>query len=240
MAQKMTEADSSGIVSRLSGRQREVLETMGVDLWQLRQPSCHLDTVPTTQPNTTEINKGQRSVDALAVSVAMGTDSEIDQQAHPHNRADTIDSGEWLVASDGNPDSDCWFVCDCGARSDPNVLNGPNPQAKLLHAICTAVGVSADEIMTVSLQSNVASPSSPESHLKQILADRQPANIMLFGERAARALLGTDKNLTMLRQEQYRLSAGNTILGVTYDLYHLLQHPENKRKVWQDICRMLH
>ncbi|HEY3300768.1 MAG TPA: hypothetical protein VGJ90_08350 [Methylophilaceae bacterium] len=61
-----------------------------------------------------------------------------------------------------------------------------------------------------------------------------PASVILvFGERAAQSLLMTDVSLDDLRGKVHAVQGCSAV--VTYHPAHLLQHPKDKAKSWQDL-----
>ncbi len=66
------------------------------------------------------------------------------------------------------------------------------------------------------------------------IVDIQAKVIVALGESVSQTLLKTQKPLENLRGKLHAI--GHTQLLVTLDLAHLLNHPLDKAKVWQDLC----
>ena len=73
--------------------------------------------------------------------------------------------------------------------------------------------------------------------LRRQIALLQPRILLVFGERVGQILLGDDAiSLAEMRRTPAKY-AGIPVV-VTYDAQHLLNFPESKYEVWQDLCRI--
>ncbi|MFZ6800359.1 uracil-DNA glycosylase family protein [Undibacterium sp. Di24W] len=73
--------------------------------------------------------------------------------------------------------------------------------------------------------------------IKQI-SSVQPQIVLVFGEQLGRILLGRENDEGDMRQMQHAYQRIPVV--VTYDAHFLLEHPESKYAVWQDLCKVKH
>lgn len=62
----------------------------------------------------------------------------------------------------------------------------------------------------------------------------QPKLVLLVGRLAVRSVLHTDQPIGRLRGTAHRVQ--NTLAVVTYPPEHLIRHPQDKAKAWEDLC----
>ena len=62
----------------------------------------------------------------------------------------------------------------------------------------------------------------------------QPKLVLLVGRIAVRSVLQTDQPIGRLRGTEH--AAQNTLAVVTYPPEHLIRHPQDKAKAWEDLC----
>lgn len=62
----------------------------------------------------------------------------------------------------------------------------------------------------------------------------QPKLVLLVGRIAVRSVLQTDQPIGRLRGTVHRVQ--NTLAVVTYPPEHLIRHPQDKAKAWEDLC----
>ena len=62
----------------------------------------------------------------------------------------------------------------------------------------------------------------------------QPKLVLLVGRIAVRSVLQTDQPIGRLRGTAHPVQ--NTLAVVTYPPEHLVRHPQDKAKAWEDLC----
>jgi DNA polymerase len=84
--------------------------------------------------------------------------------------------------------------------------------------------------LNIKLLADVVAPD-------QLLENHHPKAIVLFGEKVAQAVLAIVEPLEELRGIE--LDFNEHACVATYDMQHLIEHVEDKRKAWQDLCMAL-
>ncbi len=120
------------------------------------------------------------------------------------------------------------------------------PSGELLTKILDAIQIDRDEVyITHIVKCRPPGNRNPEvdeiaacaPFLQQQIACVQPKIICALGECAAQALLQSEASLSQLRGRfyDYGESRGEIRVMPTYHPVYLLQYPEHKRAVWQDM-----
>ena len=198
---------------RWTERQRAMLREMGVRLWE-REPVL-----------VTEVATEEAEVDAASAVVPMPIADR--PAATPTPSPSTpldpeeaqLPAADWLIV--GEP-------LDGGA--------GQGNETLLLDNMLRAIGIGRDGA-TRSLRASylgVVEPTAGAARLRSAIEIVRPACIVALGRGAAQALLGTDEPLGSLRGRRHE-HAGVPVF-VTCPLAFLLRHPDEKVKVWADLC----
>jgi len=118
---------------------------------------------------------------------------------------------------------------------------------KLLDEMLRSIGLDRSEVYIANVLKcrppDNRDPTAEEaSHCRDHL-DRQielldPRVILAVGRVAAHHLLNTDAPLGQLRGKMHSLKDGRLPLLVTYHPAYLLRSPSQKRKAWEDLCRV--
>jgi uracil-DNA glycosylase len=127
------------------------------------------------------------------------------------------------------------------ARGEPFVGRA----GKLLDAILYSVGLDRTNCYIANVL-KCRPPGNRDPHPEEAahcrpFLDRQialirPRLILAVGRIAAQHLLGTEAPVGKLRGRVHRLPGAGTPLVVTYHPAYLLRSPQEKRKVWDDLC----
>ncbi|MBX2869275.1 MAG: hypothetical protein KTR18_11405 [Acidiferrobacterales bacterium] len=133
-----------------------------------------------------------------------------------------------------NPDAEWCFVCSSSGER-------PENEKTLFNAIAFALGLTQSDYssMWLSGEEDLTDCSDLQSEVRESLASlleqASPKKVVIFGEQPAQQLIGTDKPLNVLRQEEYRYQGGDSQLVITFGLSHLLSNPLDKSLVWEDL-----
>ena len=77
-------------------------------------------------------------------------------------------------------------------------------------------------------------PSVQADHTLDLVNANNTQLIVALGEAAAHTLLQSTEKLTHLRGQLHPFQTAQLV--VTFGLQHLLQHPQDKARTWEDIC----
>lgn len=194
-----------------------MLRLMGVDLWQPRASTA----------GDAKLKLGaQKNSGKATLKGRLAIPAQPEQQ---HTG--------WIVACRGQPTAQCWLLCESDAAQGNAIFDLRSPHRRLLDAILFCLQLSTEDLHLVNLCHTTASKPLPglSDSLKTLMDGHQPAVIVLMGQQGAQSLLATDKPLSALRQQQYKLGGDHCILKITHSLNDLLQHPERKAEVWRDV-----
>jgi uracil-DNA glycosylase len=142
-------------------------------------------------------------------------------------------SAQWLVVGEAP-----------GAEEDRQGEPFVGRAGQLLNAMLRAIGLARDEVYIANVLKcrppGNRDPSPVEAgeclpYLEQQIALLRPKIMLAVGRIAAQNLLGTDKTLGSLRQQEHRFGALQVPLVVTYHPAYLLRTPGDKRKAWEDL-----
>ncbi len=153
-----------------------------------------------------------------------------------------------IVFGEGNAEADIIFVGEAPG-ADENEQGRPfvGRAGQLLTKIIEAMGLKREDVFIC----NVLKCRPPENrqplpnevancrpYLKRQLDFIKPKVIIALGAHAARALLQTDKGITSMRGIFQKYEGIPVIC--TYHPAYLLRSPGEKRKVWEDMKKVLH
>jgi DNA polymerase len=154
------------------------------------------------------------------------------------------------VPGEGNPNAEIMFIGE-GPGYDEDRLGRPfvGRAGKLLDRIITAMGLERGEVYIT----NVVKHRPPENrmptkfeiakcnpYLVEQIDAIQPKIICVLGGPAAQTLLNTEKTIGALRGTFHRYPERPEILLMpTYHPAYLLRNPNDKRKVWEDVKKIM-
>ena len=228
----------------LSAAQRQMLEVMDVQLWELRTPPA----VP--QSSLTEIT-------APAIPVAE-TESITSQSPSPcgwSELADTVaactrcelhQTRTQTVFGVGDPAAD-WMIIGEAPGADEDRQGEPfvGKAGQLLDEMLRAVGLKRPHVFISNILKcrppNNRDPKPEEvdacsDFLQQQIAEVKPKLIVAVGRIAAQNLLHSDKPVGQLRGKVHELGESRIPVVVTYHPAYLLRSPGQKQKAWEDLC----
>ena len=196
---------------RWTERQRAMLREMGVRLWE-REPVL-----------VAEAASQEAEPDAAIVVAPMPVAARPTATPSPSTKLDLeetlLPAADWLIV--GEP-------LDGGA--------GPGNEALLLDNMLRAIGIARDGATRGQRASylGLAERTPGVARLRHAIEVVRPACIVALGRSAAQALLATDEPLGNLRGRRHE-HAGVPVF-VTCPLAFLLRHPDEKARVWADLC----
>ncbi len=197
-------------VAQLTRRQQEMLELMGVDLWQLRP-----------QTNANQVALGPAGADwaeeltdppaphPTAVKLEQATDNNSEAVAEP-----AACSADAEMETQISPEAVWFFVLQMPATDQFQ----DTQYQRLYDAILDALGLTRDSVSSLFYRAVVPFGGEPQPALLDALQlgldQCKPSCLMVLGADLARNLLATDKSISRLRQEQYRYQGGDTRLRI--------------------------
>lgn len=164
---------------------------------------------------------------AAAPALRMHPAQALYAQADPGKTPTELGAG-WLIVTESTTPADP-LSGDAGKLLD-NML-----RAMQLHKH-SRVFVAALERAPAGTAGTAGSDSIPDD-LATIVAQVQPAMVLVLGHVAARAALGRTEPLGRLRAELHQLAGCPAV--VTYDPAFLLRSQDVKAAAWADLCRAL-
>lgn len=192
---------------------------------------------------TCGISQVPRRVSPGAVSDAPASLAILQQQIDGCQRCALHANRTHIVFGDGHSHADVMVIgAEPGKQDDLQGRPFVGPTGELLTKILAAIQLTRDDVyMTNIVKCRPPENRNPEideiaacaPFLHQQIACVQPKIICTLGPCAARALLRSDVSLSQLRGRFHDYS-GIRVMP-TYHPGYLLQYPEHKRAVWQDM-----
>ncbi len=222
----------------ITARQHVYLDRMGIDVWVRREPG-----------ETPNAAKDEVIVDALPMP-SIDTESMDWQTLEQHVSACTrcpLHSGrKHTVFGTGNRSAEWMIIGEApGADEDRQGLPFVGRAGRLLNAMLKAAGYERDDVFITNIL-KCRPPRNRDPKLDEAVAcagylHRQitlvhPKIILAVGRIAAQNLLTTDEPLGRLRGKIHRHEYSGIPVIVTYHPAYLLRSPQEKRKVWEDLC----
>lgn len=248
----------------LDDRRRAMLAEIGIRVWLPRQPSATsvppaaADPVATPSiapPPTVGRTLGAKGWDDLQAAVKACEACEM--CAHRQQPVFGVGSryADWMVIGDAPNQMEERdqqpFVGDRGILLD-NMLAaiGLARNAEMDASAKTAVPVSAVQhkkakrgvFVTHAVKCRPPADRNPmqgeinqcSAILRRQIELVQPKLVLLVGRIAVRSVLQTDQPIGRLRGMAHPVQ--NTLAVVTYPPEHLIRHPQDKAKAWEDLC----
>lgn len=149
------------------------------------------------------------------------------------------------VLGDGNLEAKWVFVFDAPSAKDVShqqLLSGRTGQ--LFDAILDAIGLNREVIYLTSVfkcppVEDVSLTAQCGSIVHRQLQLIKPTVVIALGEFASQTVLRANENLMRLRSEGLRNINDGTLVAATYSLSEMLESPELKASVWQDLKKCL-
>jgi uracil-DNA glycosylase family 4 len=150
-----------------------------------------------------------------------------------------------LLFTAGDPHADLILIMETPADTD-NQLSKPLTAAtdSLLKAMLSAIDISYQSVYVANFlhcktlgDEALLTDKSPINALKNHIDQSKPKLLIAWGESIAQSLIDSGSPITELRGTTHTFA--DTPLIVTYSLDHLLRHPADKRKAFQDLQLVL-
>lgn len=216
----------------LSHYQRQILNNMGIRVWQQRPADLAPPVEDLSQPQPNKV-------------VTMDWD-QLQQQVTNCQQCTLSTSRTKTVFGSGNQQADWLFIGEApGADEDRQGEPFVGRAGQLLTAMIEALGLQRDQVYIA----NVLKCRPPEnrdpmgtevqscnSYLHRQIALVEPRIIIALGKFAAQSLLQSSQPVSKMRGAVHRHGNNNIPLVVTYHPAYLLRSPVDKRKAWQDLC----
>ncbi|MDH3977285.1 MAG: uracil-DNA glycosylase [Gammaproteobacteria bacterium] len=238
----------------LSAAQRQMLEVMDVQLWELRKPPAVAERAV---PQNAIPERAIPEITAPGIPVAE-TPSKKSQSVSPlgwSELADTVaactrcelhQTRTQTVFGVGDPAAD-WMIIGEAPGADEDRQGEPfvGKAGQLLDEMLRAVGLDRSRVFIANILKcrppNNRDPKPEEveacsDFLQQQIAEVKPKLIVAVGRIAAQNLLHSDKPVGQLRGKVHEVGASRIPVVVTYHPAYLLRSPGQKRKTWDDLC----
>jgi DNA polymerase len=157
-----------------------------------------------------------------------------------------VESRNKLVFGEGNAQADLLFIAEAPGR-DEDLAGKPfvGVGGTLFERMLVSIGIQRDDVyMMHGVKCRPQHNRDPkpvefaacESFLTAQVEHVQPKVICMLGRVVAQTLLKTDASLTELRAGRFSYR-GIPVLVIDHPSY-LLRAQQNKRRAWQDLCRL--
>ncbi|RLF62996.1 MAG: uracil-DNA glycosylase [Thermoplasmata archaeon] len=203
----------------------------------------------------TDASEFQEQEDDMAVAQRAVELEKLAEEIRQCRRCGLASSRTNAVPGEGNPDARIMFIGEApGADEDAQGKPFVGRAGQLLDRIITACGLERSDVYI----GNILKCRPPENrdpladeiiaclpYLQRQIELIRPEIIVALGAHAARTLLETTKSIGQLRGQFHEYYAGLGQMPVklmaTYHPAYLLRSysPENRRKVWEDMKKVL-
>ncbi|HBE93617.1 MAG TPA: hypothetical protein DDW55_14285 [Gammaproteobacteria bacterium] len=214
-------------------RQAAILGDMGVDVWV---------------PRDAADPEAAGHLDSAIDSDLEGSWPRLQSEVEACQRCDLAATRTQTVFGIGDPHADLMFIGEApGAEEDRRGEPFVGRAGKLLDAMLFSIGLTRQSIFICNVLKcrppNNNDPQSAQieacsSYLDAQIAYVQPKLIVALGRFAAHRLLKTDAPVWRMRESDNLLPDSDIPLVVTYHPASLLRNPDNKARVWQDLCKV--
>ena len=216
-------------------QQREILATMGIDVWQRRDlpPASPASAPPVVDESAPAVDPAQMDWTALQQAVPQCTACEL-HATRTHT-----------VFGVGNREARLLVIGEApGADEDQQGEPFVGRAGQLLNEMLFAIGFRREQVYIANILKcrppNNRDPLPEEvvscaPFLQRQIALIQPQAILAVGRIAAQNLLQTTTPVGKLRGVTHTYSEAQIPLVVTYHPAYLLRSPLEKRRAWQDL-----
>ncbi len=218
--------------ARLSRRQRQVLDALGIDIWVSPE---RLANAPAAETATGVTVYGAPDQDWIALEREV-----LGCTLCPLHRSRTQ-----AVFGVGNPSADWLIIGEApGIEEDRRGEPFVGRAGQLLNEMLRGVGLTREQVYIA----NILKCRPPENrdprpeevscctpYLERQISHIAPRLILAVGRIAAHNLLGVDTPLGKMRGTVYHYGSNGIPVVVTYHPAYLLRSPSQKRKTWEDL-----
>ena len=214
----------------MDARRLEYLTALGVSAWELRQPPGYLAEAPPLQ------------------GAPDGVLEQLRQRVAACTRCALHASRTQTVFGVGSATAQLLIIGEApGAEEDRLGEPFVGRAGQLLNAMLASIGLDRHAVYIANIlkcrppRNRDPKPEEAEA-CAEFLAGQiraiQPRLILAVGRIAAQWLLRSDAPLGRLRGRLHHYGADQTPLLVTYHPAYLLRSPAQKRRAWEDLCRV--
>ena len=228
------------------------LDAMGIQLWVRRSPESR-SAVSEPSPSSPSLTTKAASTKVLAHVngdvAALGWEALM-QRVADCSMCELHNTRTQTVFGVGDYDADWLFVGEApGAEEDRQGEPFVGRAGQLLTSMIRALGMRREQVYIANILKcrppKNRDPRPQESQACRPYLRRQinllnPKIIVALGRIAAQNLLQTDTPIGKMRGREYFYEETGIPIVVTYHPAYLLRSPQEKRKVWKDLCSATH
>ncbi len=228
--------------------QLEILDKMGVDIWQLRAQKSTENALQIDESETNSQAQLSEPKDAETLNRSEQIPDDLDKVSaavRQCQRCQLHKTRTKAVAGAGNSQAVWMFIGEApGKDEDQQGLPFVGRAGQLLNAIIAALQMQRDDVFIANvIKCRPPANRDPldeevaqcEPYLHRQLALVNPKIIVALGRISAQALLKTSTPLATLRGRVHHYGVSNTPMIVTYHPAYLLRSPGQKSKAWEDL-----
>lgn len=224
------------------------LDAMGIQLWVRRSPesqSAVSEPAPSSPSLTAKVASTKVIAHVNGDVAALGWEALM-QRVASCSRCGLHRTRTQTVFGVGDNDADWLFVGEApGAEEDRQGEPFVGRAGQLLTSMIRALGMRREQVYIANILKcrppKNRDPRPQESQACRPYLRRQinlinPKIIVALGRIAAQNLLQTDTPIGKMRGRSYFYEETGIPIVVTYHPAYLLRSPQEKRKVWKDLC----
>lgn len=222
----------------VSPRQARYLQRMGIDLWRRRGLSD-------ASTQTAVVSGG---VTAEAAGQRVGDWQALQQTVSACRLCGLCETRQNTVFGGGSETADLLLIGEApGAEEDLSGEPFIGAAGKLLDNMLRAIDLDRQRVFIANVikcrPPNNRDPKPEEvrsclPYLEAQIQHLQPRVILVLGKVAAQSLLKPTASLKAMRERWHQLGPLRIPTLVTYHPGYLLRRPEDKARVWRDLCQI--
>ena len=236
-------------MTELDDRQIEILDKIGIEVWQCRDARPQIERKPEVKPEVMEEISATSGNDVPVADPASGSEAEsLRQLAEAVSQCRKCPlhlTRTKAVPGTGSASARWMFVGEApGQNEDLQGLPFVGRAGQLLDAMIFALKMARKDVFIANvIKCRPPDNRNPvmeeinqcEPYLHKQLAIIKPGVIVALGAVSARALLKTDDPIGRLRGKVFHYGESGTPLIPTYHPAYLLRSPLQKKKAWEDL-----
>lgn len=246
----------------LNDRQLEILDKMGIDIWQLRQrqsvenasqsynladnPADSLANDRVAEESVVSSKSAEPLIEAESIfPLDLDTLDKVAVEVSECQRCPLHATRIKAVPGVGNLQAEWMFIGEAPEENeDQQGLPFVGRPGQLLDAMIAALRMQRSDVFIANVikcrppdnRDPIAEEVAEcESYLHRQLALVKPKVIVALGQISAQALLKTSEPLGNLRGKVHHYGASDTPMIITYHPAYLLRSPGEKSKSWEDL-----
>jgi len=224
----------------LNAKQKEMLKTMGISLWNTR-----LD-VPEFKTSSENPEHLGDVIDVEEQKLFPVVDWQLLQRQVQTCQACDLHATRTNTVFGVGDTSASWMIIGEAPGADEDLKGEPfvGKAGQLLNEMFISIGLSRETVFIANIlkcrppnnrDPHVEEVAACQSFLEQQIGYIKPKVILAVGRVAAQNLLQTKETIGRLRGEKYSYRDTGIPVIATYHPAYLLRSPLEKRKVWQDL-----